>query len=135
LPRLPNLVVALILLPGISLAQPLHPDPDGCVDTMIAGTPTIEGFVSKNGTACPPGTWVQKGQSVNVDFRTESAGSCQVYKKIGTPPACGLYATQTRGIGLSRVVLGGTGGWTAVYPDPNNGLMASSIKCRASMES
>jgi hypothetical protein len=29
---------------------------------MIAGTPVLQGFVSKNGTACPAGMWVQKGQ-------------------------------------------------------------------------
>src|SRR5687768_7108993 len=114
-------VVVLGLIPAASLAQPQNPDPDGCVDNMIPGTPVVEGFVSKNGTACPAGTWVQKGQSVTVDFTTQSAGSCQVNKPLGSPPTCQLWQTQYRGIGLTRITTSNDGGYAAVYPNPNTG--------------
>lgn len=108
---------AIVLTAWNAQAQPPNPDPDGCLDTMVPGTPSVEGFVSANGIACPAHSWVQKVKPLGVDFLAVSAGSCEVYKKVGA--TCQLYQTQYRGIGITRVYSRNDPGYTAVYPNPN----------------
>ena len=92
----------------------------GCPDyPKLPVGEAIAQYVSKNGNACAPGSYLKLGTTYDTDFVTVVYGGCERHYP---PPSCPIYGNiEWRFIGASSITEAGVSGWTPVYPNPNTG--------------
>lgn len=88
----------------------------GCPDYPGPAGQAITQYVSKNGEACEPGSYLKQNAQYDADFLTTVYGACE--RHLGYP-SCPYYDTQYRYIGASTITEVGVSGWVVVYPNPN----------------